>query len=59
MEGLVVDVKSKNEIIGERLAALMDIENADVRVAAGRRVLEEHDVPEEERNVWLDPLIEA
>lgn len=59
LEGVNVDTRSKNEIIGERIARLVDIEHAEVRVAAGRRVLEELDVPEEERNVWLQPLIEA
>lgn len=59
MEGLIVDVKSKNEVIGERLAPLIDIDNAEERVAAGRRILEELNVPAEERDVWLDPLIEA
>jgi arsenate reductase-like glutaredoxin family protein len=59
LEGVNVDTRSKNEIIGERIAKLVDIEHAGVRVAAARRVLVEHDVPEEEHNIWLDPLIEA
>jgi len=59
MEGLNVDVKSKNEIIGERLAPLMDIDNADERAAAGRRILEELNVPVDERDIWLQPLVEA
>lgn len=59
MEGLVVDVKSKNEIISERLALLMEIDNAEERAAAGLRLLEELRVPEEERDIWLQPLIEA
>jgi hypothetical protein len=59
MEGLVVDVKSKNEVIGERLAPLMDIDNAEERAAAGLRVLEELHVPNEEHDIWLQPLIEA
>ena len=59
MEGLVVDTKSKNETIGERLAPLMDIDNADERADAGRRILEELNVPAEERDIWLNPLIEA
>jgi hypothetical protein len=59
MEGLVVDAKSKNELIGERLAPLMDIINAEERAAAGRRILEELNVPAEERDIWLQPLIEV
>jgi hypothetical protein len=58
MEGLVVDAKSKNELIGERLAQLVDIDNVDERTALGRRVLEEHDVPVEEHAIWLEPLID-
>jgi len=59
MEGLVVDVKSKNEIIGERLASLIEIDDTKQRVAAGVRILQELEVPFEERDIWLDTLIEA
>lgn len=59
MEGLVVDAKSKNELIGERLAQLVDIDNVDERTTLGRRILEEHDVPVEEHANWLEPLIDT
>jgi hypothetical protein len=59
MDGLIVDTKSKNEIIGERLSALMIIEHADERAAAGRRILEELNVPAEERDMWMQPLIDV
>jgi hypothetical protein len=59
MEGLIVDTKSKNEIIGERLSALMEIQNADERESAGRRVLEELNVPAEERDTWMQSLIDV
>jgi hypothetical protein len=59
MDGLIVDTKSKNEIIGERLSALMNIEHADERAAAGRRILEELNVPAQERDMWMQPLIDV
>lgn len=59
MEGLAVDTKSKNELIGERLASLIEIDDADERVAAGVRILQELDVPVDERDAWLEPLIDA
>ena len=59
LEGVNMDIKSKNEIIGERLAPLLDIENVAEREAAGLLVLEELQVPLEEHEVWLHPLIQA
>jgi len=59
LEGINVDVKSKNETIGERLAPLMEIDNIAERAAAGLVILEELDVPAEEHNIWLQPLADA
>jgi hypothetical protein len=59
IEGVDVGVKSKNETIGERLSLLLDVDDLDERTAAGRRVLEELNVPTEEHDIWLTPLIEA
>jgi hypothetical protein len=59
MDGLALDTRSKNQIIGERFALLMEIESAEERVAAGRRILEDLDVRGEEANTWLQPLVEA
>jgi hypothetical protein len=59
LEGINVDVKSKNETIGERLALLMDIDNVAEREAAGLLILEELHVPREEHDIWLHPLVDA
>jgi len=56
MEGLNVDVKSKNEILGERLATLMDVDDAAERQDAGVAILLELKVPIEEWENWLAPL---
>jgi hypothetical protein len=59
MEGVKVETKSKNEIIGERLSALIPIEDAVHREAEARRILEELNVPAENRDIWLEPFIDA
>ena len=59
MEGLIVDTKSKNEIIGERFARLLDLENIVHREAEGRRILQELNVPAEEHDIWMQPLIDV
>jgi hypothetical protein len=59
LEGINMDVKSKNETIGERLAPLMEIDNIAERAAAGLVILEELDVPAEEHDIWLQPLADA
>ena len=59
LDGINTDIKSRNEIIGERLAPLIDIENVDERIAAARGILVELNVFAEERDIWLQPLIEA
>jgi len=57
MEGIEMDVKSKNEIIGERFAALIEA-NLEInhRLAEANAILQELDVPHGERAVWLEPL---
>ena len=59
LDGINTDTRSKNELIGERLARLVNIENVDMRLEAGQRILEELNVPQEERDDWLEPLTEA
>jgi len=58
MEGLDMDVKSKNEILGERFAPLMDIDDATERQDAAIVILLELKVPLEEWDTWLSPLRE-
>ena len=59
LEGINMDVKSKNETIGERLAPLLEIDNIAERAAAGLNILQELEVPVDEHDVWLQPLVDA
>jgi len=57
LDGINTDVKSKNEIIGEKLAELMSHEpNEDNRREVGRLILREHGIPFEDWNAWLEAL---
>lgn len=56
LDGVDAEAKSKNEIIGERFSALLDIDDQQQRLEAGQRVLEELDVPLENRAEWIDGL---
>jgi hypothetical protein len=58
IDGINSEVKSRNEIIGEKLALLMTIENVAERLASGLAILREHEVPHDERVEWLQPLSE-
>jgi hypothetical protein len=59
VDGINADVKSRNEIIGERFSALMIIDDAEERARHGNAILEELGVPPGERMDWLGPLIDA
>jgi hypothetical protein len=56
LDGVDAEAKSKNEIIGERFSALLDIDDQQQRLEAGQRILEELDVPLENRAEWIDAL---
>jgi hypothetical protein len=58
MEELNVDMRSTNEILGPRLAALMELENYDERENAAIAILGELHVPPEQWQVWIEPLRE-
>lgn len=59
MDGLKVNTKSKNEIVGELLALLMNVEDEGERISRANAILSENEIPIEERNTWLEPLVEA
>jgi len=59
LDGINTDTRSKNEILGERFAALMKLESHMEKVAEGVRILHEFNVPQEEHEDWLSPLIDA
>jgi hypothetical protein len=59
LDGINTDTRSKNEIIGERFAALLKLESHMEKVAEGVRILQEFNVPQEEHEDWLQPLIDA
>jgi hypothetical protein len=51
------ETKSTSEILGERFSALLDIQNDTERMERAREILVELNVPEQDRQVWLDPLM--
>ena len=57
LEGVDAEAKSKNEIIGERFSALVNIIDQQQRIQAGLHILEELEVPIEEHAQWIEPLI--
>jgi len=56
LDGVDTEAKTKNETIGERFSALLDIDNLQQRLEAGQRILEELNVPLEDRGHWIDAL---
>jgi hypothetical protein len=58
LDGLVVETKSRNELIGERFAALMNIDDIDERLSNGHDILREFNVHADEFHAWLMPLTE-
>jgi hypothetical protein len=57
IDGVGVETKSRNEIIGDRFALLMSIDNTDDRFQRGRAILAELNVPADERHDWLEALV--
>lgn len=58
MEGLEVEEKSKNQIIGERFSAIANNPDERVRLTEGTAILQELNVPDEEWPIWLEPLLD-
>jgi len=56
IDGLNVDIKSKNEILGDLFSRLMNIEDVDERLDQAARTLTEHQVPADEWPIWIEPL---
>jgi len=56
LDGINDEIKSRNQILGELLAPLMDIDNTHDRLKQAIRILKEHNVPVDERDTWLEPL---
>ena len=59
LDGINPEVKSRSETIGERLAALMELPSDVERVRIAMTILAEFNIVGEEREAWLQPLIEA
>lgn len=59
LDGINAEVKSQNEILGERLAPLMDIDNIEERMYQAQNILIEMVIPADEWNNWTQPLREA
>ena len=58
VEGINGEVKSRNELIGGLLSALMNIEDQEERVSRARQILEEHNMPQQDREHWIGPLMD-
>jgi hypothetical protein len=59
LDGVNMDVKSKNVLLAERLAPLAQLANYHTRMEQARAIFEELQIPENDRAVWLEPLQEA
>jgi len=59
LDGINMDVKSKNVLLAERLAPLEQLANYHARIEQARAIFEELEIPENDRAVWLEPLQEA
>jgi hypothetical protein len=58
LDGLVVDTRSINEIIGTKLIELMKLEDVRERLVQARAFLDLHKIPKNDWREWLLPLIE-
>jgi hypothetical protein len=56
LDGINVNVKSMNEVLGERFALLRTIENDDDRVIAAYKILQELEVPDEQWAIWIENI---
>lgn len=61
LDGLQVDTRSTNEILGEKFSQLQNLQNltTDERWQRAQEILEEFEVPLDEHDIWLEPLIET
>lgn len=59
LDGINMDIKSKNVLLAERLAPLAELANYHTRMEQARAIFEELEIPENDRAVWLEPLQEA
>ena len=59
IEGIDVDVKSTNQILGERLSALLEEEDVNKRIEQAGMILRALRVPDDQWVIWTQPLIEA
>jgi len=55
MDG-VKQKESTNEILGRLFPKLMELDDEDIRVSRGVKILVENNVPDKEWQVWLEPL---
>ena len=59
LEGINMDIKSKNELLAERLAPLAQLANYHTRMEQAHAIFEELQIPENDRPLWLEPLQEV
>ena len=56
LDGVNAEIKSRNQILGELLAPLIEINNTHERLKQAIRILRDHKVPLDERDAWLESL---
>lgn len=59
LDGIQLDTESLSEKIGKRIAPLMEIESIIERVERGYQIMRELNVPANEWEVWITPLMET
>jgi len=59
LDGINVETKSTNEILGEKFSSLLDIENLAERQTQAERILADMNVPHDQWHAWVNPLVEA
>ena len=58
LDGLFVETRSLNEIIGIKMVELLDLEDVRERLVQGRAFLHHQNIPQDQWKDWLLPLME-
>ena len=59
VDGIDADVKSTNQILGDRLAELIEITDEIERIKMAETILTELDVPKDDWTIWITPLMDV
>jgi hypothetical protein len=56
-DGINPEIKSRNEILAERLAALMSVDDVEDRIYQANLIFTEMNATTEEREIWSEPIM--